>query len=112
MIGTAVTLKANPRHRERVLALVRAVADATRAREPGCEMFLVAEGGDDPDTLVVVETFADQAAYDAHWRQEHLLAFRAGVAALPPDAIAERRSIPIRSARLRGDDLAPRGDAP
>jgi quinol monooxygenase YgiN len=48
--------------------LAQAMADRCRAvqQEPGCEQFEVFQSALDPDKLVTLELWADQAALDAH----------------------------------------------
>src|SRR5918996_2226246 len=48
--------------------LARAMADRCRAvqQEPGCQQFEVFQSALDPDTLVLLELWADQAALDVH----------------------------------------------
>jgi len=48
--------------------LAHAMADRCRAvqQEPGCQQFEVFQSALDPDKLVVLELWADQAALDAH----------------------------------------------
>src|SRR6266849_9540033 len=51
--------------------LAQVMADRCRAvqQEPGCQQFEVFQSALDPDTLVVLELWADQAALDAHARR-------------------------------------------
>jgi quinol monooxygenase YgiN len=35
-------------------------------KEPGCQQFEIFQSGNDPDTLVLLELWADQAALDVH----------------------------------------------
>jgi quinol monooxygenase YgiN len=48
--------------------LAQAMADRCRAvqQEPGCQQFEVFQSALDPDKLVVLELWADQAALDVH----------------------------------------------
>ena len=50
--------------------LAQAMADRCRAvqQEPGCQQFEVFQSALDPDTLVVLELWDDQAALDVHAR--------------------------------------------
>ena len=49
-------------------ALAQAMADRCRAvqQEPGCLQYEVFQSALDPDTLILLELWADQAALDAH----------------------------------------------
>jgi len=74
--------------------LARAMADRCRAvqQEPGCQQFEVFQSALDPDTLIVLELWADQAALDVHAQLN---------ATRPPNpALAE----------LRADGVRPRED--
>jgi quinol monooxygenase YgiN len=76
------------------LARARAMADRCRAvqQEPGCQQFEVFQSALDPDKLVVLELWADQAALDVHAQLN---------ATRPPNpALAE----------LRADGVRPRED--
>ncbi len=44
--------------------------------EPGCLVYRIHRGADDPDAFVFYESYADEAALDAHRRSPHLTAFR------------------------------------
>jgi len=48
--------------------LARALADRCRAvqQEPGCQQYEVFQSALDPDTLVLLELWTDQAALEAH----------------------------------------------
>jgi quinol monooxygenase YgiN len=64
-IRLAVTLIAAP-GKGRELAQVYKTICAERAREPGCEQYEIFQGVGNPDRLVLLERWADQAALDAH----------------------------------------------
>jgi quinol monooxygenase YgiN len=74
--------------------LARAMADRCRAvqQEPGCLQYEVFQSALDPDTLILLELWTDQAALDAHARLN---------ATRPPNpALAD----------LRADGVRPRED--
>lgn len=75
-------------------ALAQAMADRCRAvqQEPGCQQYEVFQSVLDPDTLVLLELWADQAALDVH---AHVNATR------PPNPAL---------AALRADGIRPRED--
>lgn len=50
--------------------------------EPGCQRFDVVEPNGEADRVLLYEIYADRAAFDAHMRTEHFLAFDAESAAL------------------------------
>ena len=74
--------------------LAQAMADRCRAvqQEPGCLQYEVFQSALNPDTLVTLELWADQAALDAHAQVN---------ASRPPNPIL---------AALRADDIRPRED--
>ena len=74
--------------------LAQAMADRCRAvqQEPGCQQFEVFQSALDPDKLVVLELWDDQAALDVHAQVN---------AAQPPNAAL---------ADLRADGTRPRED--
>jgi quinol monooxygenase YgiN len=74
--------------------LAQAMADRCRAvqQEPGCQQFEVFQSALDPDKLIVLELWDDQAALDVHAQVN---------AARPPNPIL---------ADLRADAIRPRED--
>ena len=48
-----------------------AIAQAATRAEPGCIAYDFFTCTDDPDRLVFVETWVDQAAHDFHMEQQH-----------------------------------------
>ena len=74
--------------------LAQAIADRCRAvqQEPGCQQFEVFQSALDPDKLVVLELWDDQAALDVHAQVN---------ATQPPNPAL---------AVLRADDTRPRED--
>jgi quinol monooxygenase YgiN len=50
--------------------------------EPGCERFDVVEPSGETDRILLYEIYADRAAFDAHMKTQHFLAFDAESAAL------------------------------
>lgn len=79
------------------------------AAEPGCLFFEVSRSLTDPNTLVVVEGFADGAAGESHMKTDHVAAFMATA----PDYVAERPQIiyidsPETSGYVEMGEIAPR----
>ena len=74
--------------------LAQAMADRCRTvqQEPGCLQYEVFQSALDPDTLVLLELWADQAALDVHAQVN---------ATRPPNPTL---------AALRADDIRPRED--
>lgn len=57
-------------------ALLLEQAAAVRKAEPRCLAYRLHRSTDDPDLFLVYETYADDAAYDAHRSSPHLAAYR------------------------------------
>ena len=72
--------------------LARAMADRCRAvqHEPGCQQFEVFQSALDPDKLVVLELWADQAALDVHAQVNAAQPPHSGLADLRADGIRPR----------------------
>ena len=54
-------------------------AGISLGQEPGCRRFDVHQERDDPTLFLLVEEYADEAAFDAHRTSPHYLAFREDV---------------------------------
>lgn len=65
-----ITIQLQPGTREKILQRAPVAQAATRA-EPGCIAYDFFTCTDDPDRLVFVETWVDQAAHDFHMEQQH-----------------------------------------
>ena len=59
-----------PGKKEEAMKLFAEVIAETR-KEPGCISYEVHQALDDPDSTAMIETWADQAAMDAHINSEH-----------------------------------------
>jgi len=57
-------------------ALLSEQAAAVRAAEPGCLVYRVHRSTTDAELFLFYETYADDAAFDAHQKAPHLAAFR------------------------------------
>jgi quinol monooxygenase YgiN len=58
-------------------ALLTEQAAVVRRAEPGCLVYRPHRSTRDPDLFVFYETYADDAAFEAHLKAPHLAAFRA-----------------------------------
>ena len=58
-------------------ALLIEQAAVVRDAEPGCLVYRPHRSTKDPDLFVFYETYADEAAFQAHIKAPHLAAFRA-----------------------------------
>ncbi|MGB0659099.1 MAG: putative quinol monooxygenase [Mangrovicoccus sp.] len=65
-----ITIELEPQTRDKILARAPKAQEATRA-EPGCIAYDFYACTDDPNRLVFVETWVDQAAHDFHMEQQH-----------------------------------------
>ena len=72
--------------------LARVMAERCRAvqQEPGCQQFEVFQSALDPDKLVVLELWADQAALDVHAQFNTTLPANPALADLRADSIRPR----------------------
>lgn len=61
--------------RDRLLRHARTSLDA----EPGCHRFDIQQEVNDPALFLLIEIYADQAAFDAHRNSQHYLQFRKDV---------------------------------
>jgi quinol monooxygenase YgiN len=57
-------------------ALLVEQAGVVRAAEPGCLVYRVHRSTADPELFLFYETYADEAAFEAHRKAPHLAAFR------------------------------------
>jgi autoinducer 2-degrading protein len=63
------------RFRDRLLRHARISLDA----EPGCHRFNIHQETEDPTLFLLIEIYADKAAFDAHRNSPHFLQFREDV---------------------------------
>ena len=63
------------RFRDRLLRHARISLDA----EPGCLRFDIHQETEDPNLFLLIEIYADQAAFDLHRNSQHYLLFREDV---------------------------------
>jgi len=69
-----ITIDLQPGARDQILARAPEAQAATRA-EPGCVAYDFYTCTDNPDRLVFVESWTDQAAHDFHMDQPHTRRF-------------------------------------
>lgn len=69
-----IAIELHPGTRSEILARAPEVQAATRA-EPGCLSYDFFTCTDDPDRLVFVETWKDEAAHASHMEQDHTKRF-------------------------------------
>lgn len=66
-IRLVVTFAAAPGKAAEYLAAWKERCAAVTGEEPGCEQYEIFQSAEDPDRLVLVEHWTDQAALDAHF---------------------------------------------
>jgi autoinducer 2-degrading protein len=72
-------LQVRPEAVERFKARLARHSQTSVAAEPGCHSFVVHQAKDDPTLFLLIETYADEAALEAHRVSSHYLAFREDV---------------------------------
>jgi len=82
-VRLVITMQAKPGRGAELLEEMERRCVAARA-EPGCEQFEIFQSGRDPDTLSLLELWADQAALDVH--------AAANAASTPSPRMAELRA--------------------
>ncbi len=70
MIALAVTYTFKPGKDDEAVAYFRELIPASR-KEPGCRMYVVHRGKDDPRKFFIYEQYDDEAAFDAHRASPH-----------------------------------------
>lgn len=60
------TLRVKPEKREEMIALQVELKELVFAREPDARLYELLQSDADPNTFLVVATFADDAAFNAH----------------------------------------------
>ncbi len=88
-VRLVISMRANP---GRGADLAAAMANRCREvqQEPGCQQFEVFQSALDPDKLVLLERWADQAALDAHAQLNASRPPNAAMAGLRADGPMER----------------------
>jgi quinol monooxygenase YgiN len=89
VLTVVATIRAAVGKGDALAALLSEQAAAVRAAEPGCIVYRVHRSTTDPEYFMFYETYADDAAFDAHRNAPHLAAFRQrrdreGLTAGPP----------------------------
>jgi quinol monooxygenase YgiN len=77
MISVTVRMKFKPEDRQEIHEALRELTSASR-KEPGCKTFIPHVLEDDPDTVLMYEQYADQAAREAHAASEHFKKYVVG----------------------------------
>jgi quinol monooxygenase YgiN len=80
MITLTVSLVVQPDHLEPFVEAIRTNAERSFTDEPGCLSFDVSQDLADDHHFVLSETYADEAAVDAHRSAPHFKQWRTAVA--------------------------------
>lgn len=78
MISFTVRMTFNPDDRDEIGEALRGLATASR-EEPGCVTYVAHTVAGDPDTVLIWEQYADDAAADAHRQSAHFKKYAVGV---------------------------------
>ncbi len=78
MISFTVRMSFSGDDREEIGAALRRLVAASR-EEPGCITYIAHTVAGDPNTVLIYEQYADQAAADAHRQSEHFKQYAVGV---------------------------------
>lgn len=70
-VGVIARLKIQEGKNEEFEAIFTELMAAVRANEPGNNFYSLHHSANDPQTYVVLEQYADQAALDAHGKTDH-----------------------------------------
>ena len=101
MFTIIATLYPKPEHRDVFLAAGRQDAISSVRDEPGCVRFEVHENADNPEELVFIEWYHDEAAFDTHTKMPHFADFFQaidGKSAKPPQVLKLKNSYPADDA--------------
>lgn len=78
MISFTVRMSFHPEDREEIGEALRGLAEASR-KEPGCVNFVPHTLEGDPDTVLIYEQYANDAAAEAHRQSAHFKKYAVGV---------------------------------
>jgi autoinducer 2-degrading protein len=81
MLALVVEFRIHAEHIEAFDTAMRANAQASREREPGCRQFDVCRDPAEPALFLLYELYDDEAAIQAHLQSPHFLQMNAATAA-------------------------------
>jgi autoinducer 2-degrading protein len=85
VLSVVVRLRTKPGQREAFLGVMMRNAAASLHDEPGCRRFDVTTSRDDPDAVLLYETYDDDAAFAEHRATPHFAVWQAARDALIVD---------------------------
>ena len=71
-----VTVRMKPEYRDRILKGALEDGRGSREDEPGCLRFDVIQDDNDPNTIYFYEVYKDEAAFQEHTKQPHMIKWR------------------------------------
>ncbi|MGC4109332.1 MAG: antibiotic biosynthesis monooxygenase [Nocardioides sp.] len=77
MLSVVVRLRTRPERRQEFLEVMLRNASDSLHEEPGCRRFDVTVSRDDPDAVLLYETYDDDAAFAAHRAAPHYAVWQA-----------------------------------
>lgn len=75
-ITVVAKMRAAPNKGDQLAALLREQTRAVRSNEPECTTYRVHRSTKDPEQFILYETYANDAAFDAHRQSKHLAEYR------------------------------------
>lgn len=90
MLAITVRFHIEPLHEEEFFERVQRQAKDTLDREPACRQFDVCRNPQNPREFFLYEIYDDEAAFAAHLKMPHFLAFDADVKTWVNDKVVEK----------------------
>lgn len=94
-VTLAVTVTLAPDWRDRILTELRRNQVGARTAEPGCLRFDICTVEEQPDCLMLIEDYTDEAALQAHRDSPHFKAWNAFLETLP-EGVFQRARLTLR----------------
>ncbi|KAB8123540.1 antibiotic biosynthesis monooxygenase [Komagataeibacter medellinensis] len=79
-------------HRAHFLELCAYDSAHSVADEAGCQRFEAVSPSDDPQTIILLEVYDDEAAFEAHLATPHFKVFETGVKELGAELVSLRKA--------------------
>jgi quinol monooxygenase YgiN len=72
MITFVAYCPVKPQHAEAFEAAMAEMAENVRRHEPGAVYYEFSRSVDEPNVFLVIEVYADEAAFKAHWKTDYI----------------------------------------
>jgi quinol monooxygenase YgiN len=72
VITLVAHVRVQPQHAEAYMAVIAEMTALTNANEPGMVYYNFSRSVDDPNLFLVLEIYADHAAFEAHWATDYI----------------------------------------